>query len=243
MTEILVIQHEQNVGIDRLGDWLAEAGAQLTIRRPDRGDSVADHVREYDGLIVLGGSAGPQEDQHWPWLPAVRNLQRHAVQDGIPTLNICLGAQLCAVAHGTEVFRRQIPQIGVMQMNRRVEAAADPVFSALPDQFDAVVWHQEQIRSLPEGAVHLVDGTDAPVQAFRLGESSWSVQFHPEPNEQTIRSWAENTKGLVARAGREPDDVVAEFTEKADQIEATFRPLVTAFVNYAMRRPDGHTPQ
>ncbi|GAA1813261.1 type 1 glutamine amidotransferase [Nesterenkonia flava] len=235
MVKVLVIQHEDGVGIDRFGDWLREAGAQLHILRPDRGDEVPQSLTGYDALVVLGGTAGPEDDERWSWLPAVRSLQRQAAQRSEPAFNICLGAQLAAVAHEVEVFRRAKPQIGVMELHRRPEAAEDPVFSVLPERPRAVMWHQEQIAQVPEGAVHLVDGTDAPVQAFRVGDSSWSVQFHPEVNAETLRGWARDTAHLVERAGLRPDRVLEEFDAQAAEIEETFKPLAAAFVDYARR--------
>ncbi|WP_044492694.1 type 1 glutamine amidotransferase [Nesterenkonia massiliensis] len=236
MVRILVIQHEDSVGIDKFGRWLEEAGAELVMLRPDRGDAIPENLAGYQGMVVLGGTAGPEDDEQWEWLPAVRALQRTAAAEESPAFNICLGAQLSAVAHDTEVFRRSIPQIGVMELIRRPEAADDPVFSVLPQRPKAVLWHQEQIAAVPEGAVHLVEGTDAPVQAFRVGSSFWSVQFHPEPDAHTVQRWAEGTAELVEKAGRTPADVIREYDAEASGIEATFRPLAAAFVNYASSR-------
>lgn len=233
---LLVLQHEDSVGISRFGLWLEEAGADLEFLRPDRGDEVPEVLRGYDGLVVLGGTAGPEEDAEHPWLPATRALQRKTAQEEAPAFNICLGAQLSAVAHQGQVFRRPVPQIGVMEVSRRPEAAEDPVFRVLPEKAKAVLWHQEQIAAVPEGAVHLMDGTDAPVQAFRIGASSWSTQFHPEPDAGLIRQWAEGTAHLVERAGRTRDEVIAEYEDQAAEIESAFKPLAAAFVDYIRSR-------
>lgn len=238
MTHILVIQHEGSVGLRRFGHWLENAGAQLTVLRPDQGDELPQGLKDYDGLIVLGGTAGPEEDHQWPWLPQVRALQQVATAEQSPNFNICLGAQLAAVAHQAEVFRRRVPQVGVAEIRRRPEAESDPVFQHLPQRATAVLWHQEQIAELPAGAVHLMDGTDAPVQAYRMGPSSWSVQFHPEPDAEQIRTWAEATADLVSRAGKTYEEVTAEFDAAADEIQRHFVPIAEAFVDYARRRAE-----
>ncbi|GAB3844030.1 type 1 glutamine amidotransferase [Nesterenkonia populi] len=231
MTKILVIQHEEAVGIGRLGAWLEDAGAQLVMCRPDQGEAVPAGFDDVDGLLVLGGTAAPQRDDHWPWLPAVRALQKRAVDGSFPALNICLGAQLCAVAYGVDVFRRDKPQVGVHQLTLRPEASQDPLFAGLPPQPKAVLWHQEEIAGVPQGAVHLVEGTDAPVQAFRMGESSWSLQFHPEPDEHTVRAWAAAEGSLVPQAGESTEQVLTGFRDQAAEIEASFRPLAERFVD------------
>lgn len=236
MVRILVIQHEDEVGALRFGEWLRDAGAELIILRPDQGEQVPVDLSGYHGLVVLGGTAAPDDDDVWPWLPAVRELQLHTAAAHQPAFNICLGAQLAALAHGGEIFRRASPQIGVMSLRTRPEAGRDPVFHVLSDRPKAVLWHQEQIAAPPAGAVHLVEGTDAPVQAYRMGESSWSVQFHPEPDEPTIRQWARGTADLVAKTGRTAEDLVAEYCEHQDEIEQTFKPLAAAFVAHIRDR-------
>ncbi|MCI2264960.1 type 1 glutamine amidotransferase [Sediminivirga luteola] len=236
MVRILVIQHEDGADARRFGDWLVEAGAELEVLRPDRGDAVPADLDGYDGLVVLGGSSGPEDDETHPWLPATRALQRLASETQAPSFNICLGAQLAAVAHETRVFRRSRPQVGIMEVRRRAEAAEDPVFSVVPERAKAVLWHQEEIAAVPQGAVHLMDGTDAPVQAFRVGACSWATQFHPEPDEEIVRLWAEQTS-LTTQAGRQAQEVVEEYLAQADEIEASFRPVAAAFVEYIRQQP------
>ncbi|WP_258933277.1 type 1 glutamine amidotransferase [Nesterenkonia pannonica] len=228
MTDILVIQHEDTVGLGRLGLWLEAAGAHLRICRPDRGDQVPPRAGGADGLIVLGGTAAPHDDDRWPWLPDVRALQRTAVDARLPTLNICLGAQLCAAAYGVDVFRRTAPQLGVAELTLRPEAQEDRLFRGLPEHPQAVLWHQEEIAQLPAGAVHLIEGTDAPVQAFRMGHCAWSVQFHPEPDEETLAAWALGPGSLAA--GRGPEEILASFARRAGDIEAYFQPVAERFV-------------
>ena len=40
------------------------------------------------------------DDAAHPWLEGLREIIRHAVADGLPTLTICLGAQVAAEALG-----------------------------------------------------------------------------------------------------------------------------------------------
>ncbi len=242
MVRILVIQHQDGADARRFGDWLTEAGAELVVRRPDLGEPVPGSLDGYDALMVLGGSPGPLDDETHPWLPATRALQRRTAADGDPSFNICLGGELAAVAHGARVRRRDRPQAGVYEVRRRPEADDDPVFSAMPQSARAVLWHQEEIAEIPAGAVHLVDGTQAPVQAFRVGRACWATQFHPEPDPDIMRSWTRITP-LAANAGRSAQDVLAEYAAHENAIEQAFRPVAVAFVEYVRRHRDGrHHP-
>ena len=97
---LLVVQHQRTCPPGRFGDWLTDAGVELDVRRPDTGDSLPIDLSGHDGLLVLGGQMGCRDDEVAPWLPAVRQLITTAAKGATPTLGICLGHQLAAVALG-----------------------------------------------------------------------------------------------------------------------------------------------
>jgi GMP synthase (glutamine-hydrolysing) len=98
---IAVVVHEDHAGLGRLSDF----GCRLDVRRPDRGDPLPADLTGHDGLVVLGGSMAAWEDDVAPWLPATRRLLAEGVERGLPTLGVCLGAQLLALATGGRVER------------------------------------------------------------------------------------------------------------------------------------------
>lgn len=243
---IIVIEHEEGTDVRRLGDWLEAAGAQLDVRRPYRAlaaDGAVDaqaalatlpslhELREPGvGLLVLGGQAGPVDDEDNPWFPAVRELLAASAQGEFASLDVCLGGEMLAEVLGKPVVHRAVPQVGVMTGHLREEAADDPLFSQVPAQFPVVLWHGLQME-LPTGAVHLVDGTDAPVQAFRVGRA-WGTQFHLEADAALLRGWVEASGGLPETL---PDDltvdaVVDPVTEAEPELEAAMTPVARAFV-------------
>lgn len=65
----------------------------------------------------------------------------------------------------------------------------DPVFGGLSERFDAFTAHKEGTATLPPDAVLLATNDDCPVQAYRVGESLYTTQFHPEltPQDFTAR--------------------------------------------------------
>lgn len=229
---LAVIEHESGTDARRFGHWLTEAGAELRVFRPyARGsEDQLPLPGEFDGLVVLGGSMGPADDAGHPWLPGTRELLRTSVGGQFPALAICLGGELLAQATGGQIEQRATAQIGLSTVRTRSEASADPVFSGLPERFPAYLWHSLQV-TLPPNAVHLVDGTGAPVQAFRLGEA-WGTQFHPESTGEQLGDWGAASGITHAPDGRTLDDVVLAVTAAEPQVAAVMAPLAHRFVAY-----------
>jgi GMP synthase-like glutamine amidotransferase len=202
----LIVQHVANEGLGWLQQWLPDAGVDVHPIHPYLGHRVPPQV-EGDALIVLGGPMGANDDNDAPWLPATRSLLATAVDDGVPTIGICLGAQLLAVAAGGEVSRGQAgPELGLDEVT--VETG-DALLE--PGQLPVVQWHYDTVTRLPDGAHLLATSPAYPVQAFRLGDVAWGLQFHVEANADMVRDWA--------RAGGVGDDVAdpVRFAEESLQ--------------------------
>ena len=58
--------------------------------------------------------------------------------------------------------------------------------------------HGDMVRALPPDAVWLGESTQYPHQAFRVGDSSWGIQFHPEIGHHQYREWADAFTGSAA---------------------------------------------
>src|SRR3954469_16368797 len=113
MARVLVVQHTPSEGLGWLQEWLPDAGVHVHPIHPYLGHRVPPSV-EGDALVVLGGPMGAMADERAPWLPSVRALLATAIDDGVPTLGICLGAQMLAAAAGGEVRKGEAgPEIGI----------------------------------------------------------------------------------------------------------------------------------
>ena len=104
MGTALVIENDPSDPLGRLADWFAEAELPLTVLRPHAGDELPADLGEHMALVVLGGDQsaypGPAGEPGALWFPALEGLLRKAVRNRVPTLGVCLGAQLLATAHG-----------------------------------------------------------------------------------------------------------------------------------------------
>ena len=116
--------------------------------------------------MVLGGPQTAHEpDEVHPELVGIRGLLRQAIAGDVPTLGICLGAQLLAQAGGG-ITRTGLegPEVGATLVAKRDAADADPLFGPLPMTPDVVEWHHDEISQLPVMAddkiVGIVDESD-----------------------------------------------------------------------------------
>lgn len=231
---VLVIEHEPAAGPSRVGRWLSDAGVVLDICRPYAGDAVPERV-EADGLLVLGGSVGANDDVDAPWLPATRALLRRAVEGAVPTWGICLGGQLLAVALGGDVrLGASGPETGVLALD--IDAGDDPVFGELPSRTYAPQFHQDAVTRLPDGAVRLAGNSVYENQAFRVGPCAWGVQFHPEVTADDVQDWAREYPQVVIDGGRDGDQIVAELAARQDELEQTWAPVTRRWAAQVRKR-------
>jgi GMP synthase-like glutamine amidotransferase len=186
MARVHVVQHTATEGLGQLNDWLLAAGVDVHPTHPYLGNRVPPSV-EGDALIVLGGPMGAYDDDVAPWLPSVRELLLSAIDDGVPTIGVCLGAQLLAVAAGGKVERGQAgPEIGLGEV--MVTASDDLLLT--PGTLPAVQWHYDVVTNLPDTAEVLAASELYPIQAFRVGQVAWGLQFHVEATADMVRTWA-----------------------------------------------------
>lgn len=106
---ISVIEHESDVNLGFIKRIVPEDQLELICawKDPNSVSRFAQDVisgkREISRLLVLGGRANAYADDQWSWLADTKALLSYAHERNIPTLGICLGAQLMAVASGVQV--------------------------------------------------------------------------------------------------------------------------------------------
>jgi GMP synthase (glutamine-hydrolysing) len=151
------------------------------------GDAAPGDPARWDAVMVFGGAMHPDQDAEHPWLQGEVVFIERALEQGVPTIGVCLGAQLLARAAGAWTGPAASAEVGWFPVELNDDGAADPVIGALPRQVDAFQWHYYTFE-LPEGAVELAR-SDAVRQAFRLGDRAWGIQFHAEVDGRMLDRW------------------------------------------------------
>ena len=233
---LLVVQNDPTDPVALLGEWWEEVGVTMDVVRADLGEPVPSTLAGgYDGVVLLGGEMAAWEDERAPWLPAERALVQHAVADGTPLLGVCLGGQLMTLACGGVVDRAPVAEVGIYEIDLLPAAADDPVFSVLPQGAPVAQYHQDAMLQAPDGAVVLASTTGCPIQAWRLGEHAYAVQFHPEVDAEILGSWFGDDPEPVEKCGTSVDAVMQVMSERADEMQKVWRPFAHAFADVVRR--------
>jgi GMP synthase (glutamine-hydrolysing) len=233
---VLVIQHEDDDPIHLMGEWMGEV--DLTVCRPYAGDAVPQSVEGFDGLVVMGGAMGAHDDEKAPWLPAVRGLIRDAAGARRPTLGICLGHQLCAVALGGEIgVNPNGRQLGLLDVGFTAEAVDDELMGAVVGPGRAMHWNDDVVVDLPAGAVQLATAGTGEVQAARHAPTVWGIQWHPEVDHELVARWAADG-GLTPS---EKEQLLDDLLRSRADLDGWWRPLAERYVEVVVAARSART--
>ena len=154
----------------------------------------------FAGVLITGSGAMVTERRDWSERSA--EWLRDAAHAGLPLFGICYGHQLLAHALGGEVGDNPAGrEMGTVDIALHAEAAADPLFAGLPMQFAAQATHVQSVLQVPAGASVLAASSHDACHAFRWGEATWGVQFHPEFATAHMRGYVHAKHDALAREG------------------------------------------
>jgi GMP synthase (glutamine-hydrolysing) len=178
----------------------------------------------YDAVMVFGGSMHPDQDEQFPWLAREAVFLEDAVAAGVPTVGVCLGAQLLARAAGSWIAPADVPEIGWYDVELTPEGLDDPVLGVLGEHTKALQWHHYTF-GIPKNGVELARSAVCS-QAFRVG-NAWAVQFHAEVTQAMVEAW-------IAEDGHElpmpSEELLAETRARISSWNEQGRALCSAFL-------------
>jgi GMP synthase-like glutamine amidotransferase len=180
---ILTLTHGADVGPELFADVAAAEGHEL---QPWDMQVQGPPPREVDAVAVFGGHQNVGEEDRYPWLHEEYAALVDWVRADVPIFAVCLGAQTLARALAAPVRRLDEPLAGFYTTELTSDGVADPVLGALPRTFDCFNGNAYAFE-LPRDAALLATGPC--VQAYRVGERAWGVQFHPEVKGPSVLSW------------------------------------------------------
>jgi GMP synthase-like glutamine amidotransferase len=192
MKKVLILQHVEHEGLGIIDGllkrrWFVTAYV-LEYVRLYRGEEIPRSVDGYSAIIVLGGPMGVYEEDIYPFIRDEIVFIQQAMKECVPTIGICLGAQLIAKAAGATISSGKKKEIGWYLLRLTDEGREDPLMKCLPDPLPVFQWHGDTF-DIPDGAINLASSELFPNQAIRVGRSAYGLQFHLEVTEDMVREW------------------------------------------------------
>lgn len=215
---------------------LAWAGCDVRTVNMTRDGATLPPLEEVAAVITFGGTANVDQTDRYPYLAAVRAYTLEAVERGVPYLGICLGSQLLARALGRRVARSAVKEVGFEPLRPTTDATRDRLLSQYADGDMVFQWHEDTYE-LPGGAALLATGDRIAVQAYRVGELAWGIQFHQELDATELGWWiniADGDLDLKATWGKDAAELRAESEHHMAAHERRGRELFRRFAEVAM---------
>lgn len=184
-------------------------------------------VDTLSGIIITGSHGMVTDNETWmlvlaSWIPKV--LERN-----IPLLGICFGHQLLANAMGGySDYHPKGREIGTVSIKLSPEGRLDRLLGYLPNEFYAHTTHAQTIIKLPEKALNLASNPFEAHHAFRLGDSAWGVQFHPEFSADIMKAYINEQAVTLLKEGHDVAELTATIcnTDAANELLKRFMAIV-----------------
>lgn len=185
MKRVALVRHSEEPGDDHAQTTLTANGHAVDTVMPFKGELI--NLHGIDGAVIYGGPFNVFDTDKHPFLHDEARLIEHCLNNDLPLLGICQGAQQIAWHLGAEVgpVASGIREFGYFEITPTAEAGDfldRPLF--LPQ-------NHFHTFALPAGAVHLASSETFPNQAFRVGDQAYGLQFHAEQGPAGFRRWQE----------------------------------------------------
>ena len=188
MKNALVIRHIAFEDLGSLAEALNQQNYALTYVEAGLESLAGIDPLTPDLVVILGGPIGAYDVQDYPFLVDELRLLESRLKADIPTLGICLGAQLMARALGAKVYPGPYKEIGWSALDLSNEGMHSSLAHLAAEHTSVLHWHGDTF-DLPIGSTHLASSSKYQNQAFSWGKSGLGLQFHPEVTAGNLERW------------------------------------------------------
>ena len=158
-----------------------------------------------------------------------------AIDEAVPILGVCLGAQLIANTLGTVVYHGRVKEIGWSPVSITPHGQLDSLLGYLPETATVFQWHGDGF-DLPAGAIRLASSVNYENQAFRLGRNIYGLQFHLEVTPRMVARWVdERSKDLAQAPYILPDKILADTQSYAPALKYYGERFLSEFIRRVAR--------
>ena len=222
---IYAIQHLAFEDLGIFEDTFYELGYR--VRYFEAGVDDLKQAFEFEGLIIiLGGPIGVYETEDYPFLNDEISYLKQRLAKKLPTLGICLGAQLIAHALGAKVYAGPVKEIGWSPLTLK-NVENNPLLPI--ENTEVLHWHGDTF-DLPEHAELLASSAIYPNQAFRIGQNILALQFHVEVASDSMEKWLIGHTCELRKASLDIPKLRAENVQFAPKLEVKSPHVLERFI-------------
>ncbi|MEJ2454503.1 MAG: type 1 glutamine amidotransferase [Candidatus Thiodiazotropha sp.] len=200
-----------------LADYLQARNIPWEMVCVDEDHPIPERTDDVSALVFMGAAVSVND--HLPWVEGELRLIRRALDEELPLMGVCFGAQLMSKALGGTVSRGEGMEIGWHPLER-VAPTAGGWFDELPHRFDAFHWHADTF-SLPQGSRHVLRSDCFPHQGFTIGELHLGLQFHLEMTTEMVRQWVDRYGSdlhLGSACGQTADSILDDLEMRVERL-------------------------
>lgn len=228
----LSIVHQPDAGPGVFAEEMRSRGVEAEEwAMSKRGEGPPREIADYDAILTFGGSMHADQESEHPWLRFEKDFLAALLEDGVPMLAVCLGSQLLAEAAEGTARRASEPELGWHPVEVTPEGATDPLLGPLAPGFTAFQWHSYEALPPPEAVI--LARSPVCVQAYRVGERAWGIQFHAEVTAADAEKWIDDYRSDkdAVRIGLDPEALRAEAREQMASWNRLGRELCGRFLD------------
>jgi len=236
----VAIRHVEFEDLGLLEPLLEQHGFATSYLDAPAGGGAWPSARDADLLVVLGGPIGVADADAYPFLRTELELIGDRLAHDKPTLGVCLGAQLLALACGGSVRPGAGAEIGYAPVTL-TDAARDSALEPLRG-VPVLHWHGDVI-STPAELPPLAFTPLCENQAFARWPNVLGLQFHLEADGASLERWLVGhayelaARGVSVAALREDACAyAAQLASRAQQVFGTWLSGLT--LPDTMNRPE-----
>lgn len=240
---VLAIQHVACETPGLIAEVLKSRGIEIRFARVFKGERIPRRIRDYAGLVVMGGPMAVYEQDQYPYLRQEIRLIQDALSERRPILGVCLGSQLLAAALGSAVKPGAQKEIGWHPVMLSRAAAQDALWRDLPTSFTAFHWHGD-VFELPRGATALARSKLTDCQAFRYGDAAYGLLFHLEMTERMIARMTRTFRRELREAGLSERRVIEGVPKHGPRVQTLGRKVLARWAAFLAGegQPSADTP-
>lgn len=185
MKPVRIFRHVACEGPGYLGTFLENHNIPFEVICIDEGITVPQSLNDISGFIFMGGSMNVTDSLQW--ISDEKKLIQNAINNNIPVMGICLGAQLMSAALGGDITHNSNMEIGWHKVEKDKNNKNHEWLNQLPENFIPFHWHADTF-SIPEGVTVLLHSQCRNNQAFSINNSI-ALQFHLEMTTEMVKEW------------------------------------------------------